>query len=81
LQAIAEQHGASRVVFIDDIAQHHHSAAETVPHVRRLHFCGEPAIAPHVPCAHAAGAAHARIDTWSEALPWVLDQLERSEDA
>lgn len=81
LQAIVEQYGATRAVFIDDIAQHHESAAEMVPHVRRLHFCGEPAIAPHVPCAHTAGAAHARIDNWHEALPWVLGQLHGSDDA
>jgi len=62
-------------VFIDDIAQHHASAGEVVPHVHRLHFCGEPAIAPHIPCAHEAGDAHARIDSWDEALPWVLETL------
>ena len=75
LKRIAQEHGASRAVFIDDIANHHQSALESVPHVRRLHFCGEPAIAPHVPCAHEAGHADARIDTWSDALPWLLDTL------
>tara|TARA_A100001391_G_scaffold101953_1_gene67760 strand:- start:15203 stop:15832 length:630 start_codon:yes stop_codon:yes gene_type:complete len=76
LRAIVEEYSPSTAVFIDDIANHHHSAAEHVPQVRRLHFCGEPAIAPFVPCAHAAGAAHARIDTWAEALPWITGQLE-----
>jgi FMN phosphatase YigB (HAD superfamily) len=75
LRRIVTEHGAARAVFIDDIAKHHQSAAETLPQVRRLHFCGEPAIAPHVPCALASGHAHARIDTWSEALPWILDNL------
>lgn len=65
----------SRAVFIDDIAQHHASTAEEVPHVHRLHFCGEPAIAPYIPCAHEAGHADARIDNWSEALPWLLEKL------
>lgn len=81
LQAIVAEFSPSQAVFIDDIAQHHQSAAETVPQVRRLHFCGEPAIAPHVPCAHVAGSAHARIDSWDEALPWILDQLDRSDTA
>ena len=75
LQRIVEEHDARRAVFIDDIAKHHESAFEHVPHVHRLHFCGEPAIAPHVPCALEAGHAHARIDNWAEALPWLLETL------
>lgn len=75
LRRIIEEHGGSRAIFIDDIAQHHRSAAESYPQVVRLHFCGEPAIAPHIPCAFAAGHAHARIDNWAEALPWILDTL------
>ena len=75
LRRIVEEHGTARAVFIDDIAQHHQSAAESDPQIMRLHFCGEPAIAPHVPCAFAAGHAHARIDNWEEALPWVLETL------
>ncbi|WAT17335.1 HAD family hydrolase [Aurantiacibacter sp. MUD11] len=75
LRRIVEEHGASRAVFIDDIAKHHESAMEHAGHVHRLHFCGEPAIAPHVPCAHEAGHAHARIDNWAEALPWIIETL------
>lgn len=75
LRRIVEEHGARRALFVDDIAQHHRSALEEIPHVRRLHFCGEPAVAPHVPCAHVAGHADARIDNWDEALPWVLETL------
>ena len=78
LKAIVEDFRPSVAFFIDDIANHHHSAAEHAPQVRRLHFCGEPAIAPHVPCAHTAGAAHARIDTWAEALPWIVGQMEET---
>ena len=66
-----------RTVFIDDLPQHHQSAAETVPGVSRLHLCGEPMIAPHIDCAHIAGHAHARIDRWEDALPWLLEELER----
>ncbi|WP_374406883.1 HAD family hydrolase [Pelagerythrobacter sp.] len=76
LKAIVEEYAPSRAVFIDDLPQHHHSAAETVPDVRRLHLCGEPLLAPHIDCAHRAGHAHARIDTWAEATPWLLEQLQ-----
>ena len=79
LQRIVEEHGASRAVFIDDIAKHHRSALESAPHVSRLHFCGEPAISPHIDCAFVAGDAHARIDNWAEALPWVLMTLHGDE--
>lgn len=75
LRRIVEEFAPSRAVFIDDLAQHHASAAQVLPGISRLHFCGEPAIAPHVPCALEAGHAHARIDTWDEALPWLLETL------
>lgn len=80
LKAIIEEYGPTSAIFIDDLAQHHRSVAEEMPHVTRLHLCGEPTIAPHIDCAHEAGHAHARIDTWNEALPWLLSQLEK-EDA
>ncbi|MBO0748980.1 MAG: HAD family hydrolase [Porphyrobacter sp.] len=75
LRRIVERYRPSRAVFVDDLAHHHASAAEHLPEISRLHFCGEPAIAPHVPCALAAGHAHARIDTWDRALPWLLETL------
>ena len=79
LKRIVAEHGAARAVFVDDIAKHHASASEIAPHVRRLHFCGEPAIAEHIPCGLAQGHAHARIDNWADALPWVLAELHGSE--
>jgi len=75
LQKIIAEYRPSRAVFIDDIAQHHGSVAELQPDVHRLHLCGEPLLAPHIPCAHQAGHAHARIDTWDKALPWLLGTL------
>ena len=75
LRRIVEEFSPSRAVFIDDLAVHHASAGEVLPDVSRLHFCGEPAIAPHVPCALQQGHAHARLDTWAEALPWLLETL------
>lgn len=80
LRAILDEYRPSRAVFIDDIAQHHGSAAELTPEVARLHLCGDPHLAPHIPCAHKAGHAHARIDTWAEALPWLLGQIHGDHD-
>lgn len=78
LQKILDEHAAQRAIFIDDLAQHHLSVKETAPDVLRLHFCGEPMIAQHIDCAHKAGNAHARIDRWSEALPWLMERVEES---
>jgi len=75
LQAILDEYRPSRAIFIDDIANHHGSVAEVAPHVDRLHLCGEPTLAPHISCAFEAGHAHARIDTWEHALPWLLSRL------
>ncbi len=75
LEAILEEYRPSRAIFIDDLPQHHDSVAQLLPDVGRLHLCGEPAIAPHIACAHKAGHAHARIDDWHTALPWLLDRL------
>jgi hypothetical protein len=80
LQAILDEYRPSRALFIDDLAQHHGSVAEIAPHVRRLHLCAEPALAPHIACAHAAGHAHARIDDWESALPWLLERLYEDEN-
>jgi len=72
---IIDEFQPSRALFIDDLAQHHASVKEITPHVTRLHFCGEPMISSSIPCAHKAGHAHARIDQWDEALPWLSQQL------
>src|ERR1019366_2761291 len=78
LKEILDEFKPSRAVFIDDLAQHHDSVSELAPHVARLHLCGEPMIAPHIACAHKAGHAHARIDEWERALPWLLERLYSS---
>ena len=77
LQKIIEEYRPSHTFFIDDLPQHHRSARETVGNVTTLHLCGEPLLAPHIDCAHEAGHADARIDSWAEALPWLLAQLDR----
>lgn len=76
LQKIVDEFAPSRAFFIDDLPQHHQSVMEMTPDVMRLHLCGEPMIAGAIDCAHKAGHADARIDVWSEALPWLMDRLE-----
>ena len=76
LQAIMEQYRPSKAVFIDDLAQHHGSAKDIVPEIDRLHLCGEVTLAPHITCAFEAGHAHARIDNWAHALPWLLGRIQ-----
>lgn len=80
LKAILDEYQPSGSIFIDDLPQHHDSVAQLLPDVARLHLCGEPAIAPHIACAHKAGHAHARIDTWDHALPWLLERLHGDND-
>ncbi len=75
IRDIIAEYQPSRTVFIDDLAQHHNSAADIAPDVVRLHLCGEPLLAPHIVCAHLSGHAHARIDDWESALPWLLEKL------
>lgn len=74
-KAILDEYKPSRAIFVDDLAQHHDSVSEVAPHVSRLHLCAEPMIAPHIPCAHEAGHAHARIDDWESALPWLFERI------
>ena len=76
IRDIIAEYQPSRTIFIDDLAQHHDSAAETTPDVVRLHLCGEPLLAPHITCALKAGHADARIDDWDTALPWLLQRLQ-----
>lgn len=78
LLKIVEEFRPSRAMFIDDLPQHHHSVLETAPNTVRLHMCGEPMIAGAIDCAHKSGHADARIDRWSEALPWLMDRLEEN---
>lgn len=75
LKAILDEYRPSRAAFIDDLAVHHASARSEVGDIHRLHLCGEPSVAPHIRCAHVAGDAHARIDNWAEALPWLQKTL------
>ena len=66
----------SATVFVDDMSIHHESVAKHAPHVWRLHMIAEPRLAAHTP---PAPHAHARIDDWNAALPWILERLSGSE--
>jgi hypothetical protein len=63
----------SVTVFVDDLAVHHESVATHAPQVWRLHMIAEPRLAAHTPLAPFA---HARIDDWEEAVPWILARFE-----
>lgn len=62
----------SATVFVDDLPVHHESVAKHAPQVWRLHMIAEPLMAAATPPSEHA---HARIDHWDEALPWVLEKL------
>jgi hypothetical protein len=75
---LIEEMRPSAAVFVDDLPVHHESVAKHAPGVWRLHMVAEPriaAITPPAPCAHA------RIDAWSAALPWILERLNQEEAA
>lgn len=72
LAAIVAARQPSVTLFIDDLADHHHSVATHAPDIWRLHMVGEPEIAAGVP---AAPYAHARIDDWASAETWITQRL------
>lgn len=73
LKRIVERHGAPRHLFVDDLAVHHASVARHSPETHRLHMVAEPTLAA---VTATAEHAHARIDDWSAATPWILERLE-----
>lgn len=78
LARLVAEKAPTAVLFIDDLASNHVSVAQDLPQCWRLHFVGEPEMAPHVP---AAREAHARIDDWTNAEEWIharLDELSLS---
>jgi hypothetical protein len=69
---LLEEMAPAAAVFVDDLAIHHESVARHAPTVWRLHMIAEPRLAAISP---PAPHAHARIDLWDEALPWILERL------
>jgi len=73
---LVEEMRPSVAVFVDDLAVHHESVAKHAPDVRRLHMIAEPRLAAITPPAEHA---HARIDDWNAALPWILAAFDSRE--
>jgi hypothetical protein len=69
---LIEQMRPSAVVFVDDLPIHHESVAKHAPEVWRLHMIAEPRVAAHIP---PSPHAHARIDDWDRAVPWILSRF------
>ena len=72
VQELIDEMKPSATVFVDDLSVHHESVAKHAPDVWRLHMIAEPRLAATTP---PAPHAHARIDDWGEALPWILEKL------
>lgn len=72
LKAIIADYAPSVAVFVDDLGHQHHSVAENLPDVWRLQLVGEPLLSPRI---EKEPMAHARIDVWTQAAPWIRDKL------
>lgn len=70
--ALVAEYQPTATVFVDDLAGHHASVARHAPEVWRLHMIAEPEVARH---RSPAPQAHARIDDWAEALPWIIQRF------
>jgi hypothetical protein len=73
LAGIIADYNPSVTVFVDDLAQQHHSVAAEVPGVMQLHFVGEPRVAHQI---KTPKVAHARIDDWPTAREWIIARLQ-----
>jgi hypothetical protein len=63
------------VFFIDDIAPHLASVAETSPFVLRIHLVGDARLKSLLPiCEHA----HLRADSWQDAAVFMLARLDEA---
>lgn len=78
LAKIVAEFDPSVAVFVDDLGHQHGSVAKTAPHVWRLQMVGEPILAKHI---KTNPAAHARIDSWAEALPWISQRFAAGQAA
>ena len=75
-ELVAEMQPAA-AVFVEDLAHHHASVAKHAPEVWRLQMIAEPRLAATTP---KAPDAHARIDSWADAVPWILARLNQDEN-
>ena len=74
LAALIEEMRPSVTIFIDDLSVHIGGAAEYAPTCWRLQMVGEPKMAVRT---KGSSHAHARIDNWADALPWILERFEQ----
>lgn len=74
VRELIDQLRPSATVFVDDLAIHHESVAEHAPEVWRLHMVADTRLAVHLA---AAPDAHARVDRWEEAAPWIIEHLAK----
>ena len=68
LERLISEHEARQAVFVDDLPPHHSSVAKRSPFVHRLHMVADPVLRELIPPAEDADA---RIDEWSEAVPYL----------
>lgn len=69
---LLDEYQPTVAVFVDDLPVHHNSVAEHAPQVWRLHMVAEPLVK-----LRSAETAHARIDDWDTATPWILDRFRQ----
>ena len=69
---IIADYNPSVTAFVDDLSHQHSSVAKHAPDVWRLHMVGEPRVACNV---KPSPDAHARIDDWTRATPWLIEKL------
>ncbi|MGD0190715.1 MAG: hypothetical protein ABSD74_08235 [Rhizomicrobium sp.] len=67
------QRSGKPAFFMDDIPQHHASAAEHAPDVWRIHFVADDRLKPLMP---TSPHAHLRAQTWHEAGAFIRHQLK-----
>lgn len=70
--ALIAERAPRAAIFVDDLPPHHGSVAKHAPEVHRLHMVADPELRALIP---AAPDAHARIDAWPEALPYIRGVL------
>jgi hypothetical protein len=63
------------VFFIDDIAPHLASVAESAPHVLRIHLVGDARLKSLLPISEHA---HLRAASWQEAAEFMLSRLDEA---
>lgn len=72
-ERVARLAAGRRALFVDDLPPNHQSVAQHAPTVGRLHMVTDPELRPLIP---PTPHAHARIDAWAEALPWIRARMK-----